>query len=1050
MRYAEMPQHRGSTPQADGLLAFDLSRRTLFRVGGVAAIGVAGVLSGPRLAYADSDSGFAGVRERSLELLTGGEAMDPDVPEIRHVLYELEEAVGEHLAAMERGGSASYLWPDLNFSGSAKERSSHIAGSYARLRSMALAYAANGSSYRGDPDLLEAISDGLEWLHEHKYNEDEPMYGNWYYWEIGAPQALTATSLLLYGELDPARLEADMRTVDHWCPEPTFTATNLLWTSEIVLSRGALVEDEAKMILAREAIPRALEWVEAGDGFYSDGSFIQHRNHPYNGSYGASLVGTVARLSHRLTDSPWALDQDQLDQLLDWTGEGLEPWLYQGSFLVPVRGREITRPGSQDHFRGANVAHSLMWLSQSAPEDRAEHLLGVVRHTIESDWFGEVFNSPELGTVARLVDVASDDSIQPVTPTVRTKQYPRMDRMVHHQDGFAFAVAMSSRRIFTYESINEENLRGWHTGSGAHYLYNDDLAHYDDAYWATVDHHRLPGTTVPVGERELSLGQSRFNDRDWAGGVASGSYGVTGMEFMTFAETEPSAAPQGVKSWFTFDDRLVCVGSDIRSTAGARVESIAENRRLVEPGQQFTLDGDVQGDAEWDQAVSLPVWAHLEGGTPSASIGYLFHGEGQLHLKRESRTGSWADVNTNSEYVDHTPITHEYLTVWTDHGVDPEDGSYAYTILPGADAQEVQRYAADPQAQVLSRDSGVHAVRYGGTFGANFWDAAAPAVDGVECRGRAAILVRRDFTSIQVAVADPTHRSAHPVLDNTDAALTPADAWATSSSQTRLYGEDYAYAELDEADAVARWQPEELQQDRYVVEVWLPEGNHERSPAAAYRVRHAGGETTFTLDQQGEGGEWVPGTGELEFDGAGEEFVELVVSDSAPAQTERTLLIADAVRFKRVSEPVFPEPDDELDPRFVQVRLPWPATEVKTTGDRVQVAELSPAVVLTIDVADSAGEGIEIELEADPLEPLQTVVDQHAEAGHLSGPIVDDLQRYLDIAERVLDLGQAAPAVVIIERFIQRTEHLRREDHVTEEARRDLVAHAEDLIRMFS
>lgn len=1050
MRNAYLPPHSRGVPPAPSADAFGLSRRTLFKVGGVAAIGMAGALAWPSSARADSDSGFALVRDRSRDLLTGGESIDPDVPEIRRALQDLDEEVQEHLATMDEGSSRSYLWPDLDFTGSDMDQSSHIAGSYARLRSMARAHATTGSAYQGDPDLLAVISDGLEWLHEHKYNEDEPMYGNWYYWEIGAPQALTATSLLLFGELDSARLEADMATIERWCPEPAYTATNLLWTSDIVLSRGALVEDETKMALAREAIPQALEWVDLGDGFYADGSFIQHRKHPYNGSYGASLVGTVGRLSHRLADSPWAIEQDHLDRLIDWVGLGLEPWLYQGSLLVPVRGREIVRPGSQDHFRGANVAHSLMWLAQSAPEARAEHLLGVVRHTVESDWFGEVFESPELGTVATLVDVASDDSIGPVRPVARTRHYPRMDRMVHHQDGFAFTVAMSSRRIYTYESINEENLRGWHTGSGAQYLYNDDLAHYDDAYWATVDHHRLPGTTVPVGEREPSWGQSRLNDRDWAGGVAIGSLGVTGMQFLTFAETDQDAAPQGLKSWFTFQDRLLCLGSDIRSTAGARVESIAENRRLVEPGQRFTLEGQAQEDEEWEQEVSLPTWAHLEGGTPSAGIGYLFHGEGRLHLKRESRTGSWADVNTNSEYVDDTPITHEYLTAWTDHGVDPQEGSYAYTILPGADAQAVERYAEEPEAQILSRGSGVHAARYRGAIAANFWAPDATAVEGLECQGKAAVLVRRDSTSIHLALADPTHRSAHPVLDNTDAELTPEDAWTTSTWAESFYGGDYAHALLGEADARAQWRPPALEPGRYVVELWLPDGDDARTPEAAYRVRHADGVDTFLVDQQAEGGTWVPCTGELDFSGDGQEYVELVVGDSAPAEGEETFVMADAVRFRRVSPPGFPDPGDELDLRHVRVRLPWSATQVQAKDERVQVDALSPAVLLTINVADAAGAAIEVELLADPLAPLQAALDDHITSGEIAGPVASDLQQYLDRAARVLDLGRESTVVVMIERLIVRTRRLGEQDHVTEQARDDLVAGAEDLIAVLT
>jgi hypothetical protein len=83
---------------------------------------------------------------------------------------------------------------------------------------------------------------------------------------------------------------------------------------------------------------------------------------------------------------------------------------------------------------------------------------------------------------------------------VQTKVYAGMDQVVHLRPGFGFGVSMSSHRIGTYESTNDENFQGWYTGVGMTYLYNKDPLQFTD-YWPTVNKYRLPGTTVDTMPR---------------------------------------------------------------------------------------------------------------------------------------------------------------------------------------------------------------------------------------------------------------------------------------------------------------------------------------------------------------------------------------------------------------------------------------------------------------------------------------------------------------------------------------------------------------------
>lgn len=83
-----------------------------------------------------------------------------------------------------------------------------------------------------------------------------------------------------------------------------------------------------------------------------------------------------------------------------------------------------------------------------------------------------------------------------------------MKRVVYHNSNlnYTFGLSLTSDKVSRYESINNENLKGWHTGAGMSYLYNDDVTHYRNHYWPTVNMTHLAGTTTlgdePSGDKK--------------------------------------------------------------------------------------------------------------------------------------------------------------------------------------------------------------------------------------------------------------------------------------------------------------------------------------------------------------------------------------------------------------------------------------------------------------------------------------------------------------------------------------------------------------------
>ena len=75
-----------------------------------------------------------------------------------------------------------------------------------------------------------------------------------------------------------------------------------------------------------------------------------------------------------------------------------------------------------------------------------------------------------------------------------------MDRVVHRSSEYIFGISAYSDRTYMYESMNQENLNGYHTADGMTYLYSGDTTQYSSRFWATVNPNRLPGTTVDTLE----------------------------------------------------------------------------------------------------------------------------------------------------------------------------------------------------------------------------------------------------------------------------------------------------------------------------------------------------------------------------------------------------------------------------------------------------------------------------------------------------------------------------------------------------------------------
>ena len=701
-------------------------------------------------------------------------------------ISSIASSANSYWSSLDKSPTRTFLWSDL----ASTTNSAHITDSYTRLRSMAYGYVTPGCPLQGNAALLADIISGLDWMYANRYGATTNQYFNWWDWEIGSPLRLTDICVLLYDQLSSTRLTNYMNAVNHQVPIPDMTQANRVWKARVVAVRGCLVKDSAKLVVARDAFSAVFPYVTSGDGYYTDGSFIQHDDIPSTASYGAVLIATIAPTLSWLSGSTWQVTDPAQSNLFRWVFDSYEPIIYNGNIFDLVRGRDIGNANVGPSADG--MLDSILQIAQVAPPADAARMKSMIKEWALSDYTRDFVSNRGLPTLTLAKQMMNDPDIVRRGELINHYTFAEMDRVIHLGAGYGFGLSMCSTRIANFESINGENLRGWFTGDGQTILYNGDLTAFGDSYWATVDHYRLPGVTADVTHSKpptanttgpRALGQSTLSPHSWVGGATLGAYGAAGMQFKGVGVTLT-----GKKSWFMFDDEIVCLGSGITSTDSRPIETTIEQRKINAAGTNaFTVNGTVKSTTlGWTETMSGTSWAHLTGNAAGSDIGYYFPTSPTVKAVREARTGAWSDI----EDVGSTaPITRNYLRMTFEHGNNPSSASYHYVLLPGRNATRTGHYAAAPQVTVLANNGNVQAVTETtlGTTAANFWTDTSQTIGGITSNKKASVLVRDDGTFIDVSVSDPTQLNTGTIalqISLNGGTLVSADSGVTVTQST--------------------------------------------------------------------------------------------------------------------------------------------------------------------------------------------------------------------------------------------------------------------------
>ncbi|GAB3758356.1 polysaccharide lyase 8 family protein [Microlunatus parietis] len=659
------------------------------------------------------------------------------------------------------------LWPDLDYADPKPDTdpesfgySARVTSSYTRLLTLAEAYVRSGTTMSGDAAVLGKIIAGLDQLDAEVYGADRPRFGNWWDFQIGSPQRLASTAALIFDQLTADQRARYAAAIKRYVPDDavahytgTSTGANRVDLCRAIIGGALLTDDAARMAVARDAFSPVFPYVITGDGYYADGSFIQHTTVPYIGGYGSVLIAGLGWAFALLSGSEWEIVDPNRELFLATIDTATAPLIFNGLMMDNVSGRGISRSGSSEFGRGTPVLGAIAVIADGVDAERAARWRSMIKGWLDRNDVAPPLTDPRqpLVRLSNLKSIMDDAAITPAPEPVEHRVFGSMDRVTHRRPGWAAAISMSSRRISYYEVGNGENLRGYHTGSGWLQWWTDaTIGQFSDAFWPTVDPYRLAGTTTslkPLPDGAGGNWGAAKPDTAWAGGCTDGEFGVAGQEVRGLESTMRAR-----KSWFSLDEGIVCLGAGIEAGDGHEVDSVIENRQvdddagLVVDGERLALSDGVPA------RLRRPRWAHLDG-----HAGYVFPAPVRVTALDQRRTGRWRDIN-NGGPTD--AITRRYLALYVDHGVDPAGADYAYLILPGATAKRTAELAGPAQRgriKIMANSAAAQGIEVAhlGLTAANFW--AAARVGSLASSGPASVMVRGgDDRTALICVSDPT------------------------------------------------------------------------------------------------------------------------------------------------------------------------------------------------------------------------------------------------------------------------------------------------------
>ena len=686
-------------------------------------------------------------------------------PNVKDKIDAINERCKTTWETMHKKGDPICLWGE-----DAPSASSDLTAHYGMISKMAKGYATVGSNYYKNENLLSDIIFGMEWMYRHMYGEAE-IAGtgwrdvhifNWWDWFVGGPEHMTDIMFMLEDEIsleDKRRyLKCFSWITTFMCANPTQAMSRIS-----VCTKVALALEDVEMIQKEYLdFDYLLVLKENGEGPHVDYVDYTH-GFPHNMSYGVLNLDRVLLVASILSGTPLEFSNPQQYNQFGMARYMFEPAMYCGQGFSMFTGRSLTRKGYE---AGVSAIVNLLPMIGVFGDDEDRYIKRLIKRNSVYERIRNLVKSRcSFYDLATYEDIIADDSIPYTNDYEYAHAWYTGDRAAQHRNDYAIGIALSSKRQFTYESINDENKRGWYSGDGATYLYTK----YDDNAYETTNFiqntniaYRYPGTTEDVRERVVRsiMGSKAWKpSKSFAGAIqVCDKYLVAGMDFESFNFEGPDENLPEIgygaglavhvndlrskRSWFCFDDEIVMLSAGISSSMNSDVNSIVDHRRIVKDEEFAQYVGNEKGITEFSKTAfeysgDDTKWINMQG-----HAGFVFLEKGNVYARR---------------YVSEECGNQSYFEIGIAHGKNPCEDTYAYAILPYATNERLEEYYKSPDVLILSNTPELQVVKENGLgiLGCVFHSPAR--FESIEVDSPMILVSRELDDGIELSVTDPTH-----------------------------------------------------------------------------------------------------------------------------------------------------------------------------------------------------------------------------------------------------------------------------------------------------
>lgn len=644
------------------------------------------------------------------EVIMGRILMDLKKP-----LVSVDKAAEKSFSSLQPDGH----WKDIPYAASTInnwEPNDHLL----KMQQLIQAYIEKESRYYGDQKFFSAITRAFEFWYQA-----DPKSSNWWHNEIATPQALGELLIMMrYGpkKLDGA-LEAKLIERMKRGNVEKQAGANKTDVALHYFYRALLTNDQPLLATAVQELFYPVMLVYRKEGLQYDYAYLQHGPQLQISSYGAVFITGVLKMANYVRDTPYAMSPDKMALFSKYYRESYLKAI-RGSYMdFNVEGRGISRP---DILKKKNEKSRLL-VAKMLDLKNTE------------DWSAAIGRTDSSQT--------PDYKVAPYH-----KQYWTGDYVQHLRPAYAFNVRMVSSRTKRSEAGNKENLFGRYLSDGATNIQLRGPEYYN--IMPVWEWDKIPGVTSRdyAADRPMTEFWGQDGSNAFAGGVSDGVYGASAY-VLDYDSLEAK------KSWFFFDDEIVCLGAGIKSNTAENITTTVNQSWLngevlntlnsQKTGREKTMDINAQGKS----------WVLHDG------VGYYFPEGGAISLSTRQQKGSWNRIN-NAHSKDE--VSGNVFKLWMNHGTKPLAGKYAYIVLPGLKRAADMKKSNTSAIQILANTANIQAVYHQSLdiFQAVYYQPGSITFASFELNvDKAAILLIKNVNGRQeISVADPLQKEKTTTL----------------------------------------------------------------------------------------------------------------------------------------------------------------------------------------------------------------------------------------------------------------------------------------------